>query len=199
MDGIHRWEWRTFAKSPAYSELLWVPRTGDSVVTRERYILSAASPNSVKIHDECLDIKMLVQVDGSGLEQWRPVMNASFPVKEAALDSAWLAWGLPAPIVTRRQCTLDEFLSEVVDDEPALCVADIEKKRTRLSIQGCPGEHVAIQVAGESWESIAFEHMDPFQVWRAVTAIGLENAKNTSYPAGLKRIVGVRAERHAIR
>jgi exopolyphosphatase/guanosine-5'-triphosphate,3'-diphosphate pyrophosphatase len=160
---------------------------------RERYILSIDSPHIVKIRDDCLDIRMLLSVDQTGLEQWRPLVKASFPIEETALEAAWLAWSVPAPIVSRRQCNLSEFLFEIVDHEPELCVAEIERKRTPVTIQGCGGEHIAIQVVGESWESIAFKHTNPFQVWRAVTALGLQTVENTSYPAALKQIVGIRA------
>jgi exopolyphosphatase/guanosine-5'-triphosphate,3'-diphosphate pyrophosphatase len=187
----YRWEWRTFARSPAYAGLLPPHQTDKSVAVREHYILSVASPNIVKIRDGCLDIKTLVGVDVAGLQQWRPLLTEPFPINEATLDAAWVAWGIPAPVMAHWHCTLDEFLSEIVANEKSLCRVETEKKRSRFAVQGCPGEYVIVTVGAETWESIAFENLDPFRVWRAVETLGLENVENTSYSAGLKKIVGL--------
>jgi exopolyphosphatase/guanosine-5'-triphosphate,3'-diphosphate pyrophosphatase len=188
----NRWEWRTFARSPAYSGILDDQQFVESPPTREHYVLSVVSPNNVKIRSECLDIKTLVARDATGLEQWRPVLKAPFPIDEAALRAAWSAWCLPLPVVARRECTFDEFLTEIVAPEPALCAVQVEKQRRKLVVEDCTGEHATIRVGGDVWESIAFEHIDPLRVWRAVRHTGLENAENTSYPAALKKIVGLR-------
>ncbi len=199
VDGTYRWEWRTFARSPAGFGLLAAPQTSELAATREHYVLSLASPDNVKIREECLDIKTLVSVDATGLEQWRPALKAQFPIDDAALDAAWSAWRIPAPLLGRRRCTLTEFLFEVVESEAALRAVQVEKRRTRLLEQGCPGEHVVLTVGGEEWESIAFEHVDPLLVWRAVRARGLESIRNTNYPAALKGIVGFRAAEQPIK
>jgi hypothetical protein len=155
----------------------------------EYYVLSIASVHNVKIRDNCLDIKTLVRTDNLGLEQWEPTFKAQFPIDEQALDAAWAAWGIPHPIVEKTRCTLDQFLTEVVPTELGLRTVEIQKRRTPMVVLGCPGERAVVTVGDEVWESIAFEHADQYRVWRAVRALGLENAENTNYPAALKRIV----------
>ncbi len=198
MDEAYRWEWRTFAQSPAsFGALPQSPGGGDAV-THERYVLSIASPDNVKIRDDCLDIKTRVAVDATGLEQWRPTLKARFPIDDVAIDAAWSAWRLPPPLLARRHCTLEEFLADIVEPEPALCLVQVEKRRRRLVVEACPGEHVTLTVGSQVLEGVAFEHVDPAQVWRAVRALGLENVENTNYPAALKRIVGfTAAEQHS--
>jgi hypothetical protein len=189
MTGIGRWEWRTFARSLASIG----PKPDPDVVllpSREHYVLSIASVHNVKIRDDCLDIKTLVRTDELGLEQWEPTLKAQFPIDQNALDAAWKAWGLPRPIVGKTHCALDEFLAEVVPGETGLRAIEIEKRRMPMVIHGCPGERVMVRVGAEMWESISFEHADQYRVWRAVRALGLENAENMNYPAALKRIVG---------
>ncbi len=193
MNEANRWEWRTFARSPAYSGILPAQRAEEIAFTRENYLLSLASPHNVKIRNESLDIKTLIAEDAAGLQQWRPVITARFPIDEPVLDAAWNAWGLPVPVLAKPRCTLDEFLTEIVEPEPALCAVPLEKRRRRLQVEECPGEFVIIQVSGEEWESIAFESLDPQLVWRAVRSLGLENVENASYPAALKKITGFRA------
>jgi hypothetical protein len=195
----YRWEWRTFARSPAYSALL--PRaTGEQPrVSRELYILSLASPHNVKIRDDQLDIKLLVSVDVSGLEQWRPLLKSVFPLDESAIDALWRAWGIPEPVVQRRTCTRAELVDEIVAPEAALRAVGIEKRRTRMKVEDCAGEYAALTIGGEEWETVAFEDVDPFRVWKAVRAVGLENAENTSYPAALKKILGLSAVEQSIK
>lgn len=194
----YRWEWRTFARSPAYSAMR--PRNigEQATVSRELYVVSLASPHNVKIRDDRLDIKLLVSVDVSGLEQWRPLLKSEFPLGENAIDAVWRAWGLPEPVVHCRHCTRAEFINAIVMAEPALRQVEIEKRRTRMTVEECAGEYAALTIGGEEWETIAFEDVDPFRVWKAVRAVGLENAENTSYPAALKKILGSGAVEQSI-
>ena len=41
------------------------------------------SEASVKVRDGLMDVKRLEHVDDDGLEQWRPVMKAAFPLAQA--------------------------------------------------------------------------------------------------------------------
>lgn len=194
----YRWEWRTFARSPAYSALLPRPTGEQARVSRELYVVSLASPHNVKIRDDRLDIKLLVSVDVSGLEQWRPLLKSDFPLDATAIDALWRAWGIPEPVVQRRSCTRPELVDEVVASEPALRAVEIEKRRSRMTVEECAGEYAALTIGGEEWETIAFEDVDPFRVWKAVRSVGLENAENTSYPAALKKILGFGAVEQSI-
>lgn len=191
-----RWEWRTFARS--LENIGPRPDAGQFVplAAREFYVLSIASNHNVKIRDNCLDIKTLVRTDNLGLQQWKPTFKAQFPIDEHALDAAWAAWGFPHPIVEKTRCTLEQFLDDVVPTEAGLRIVEIEKRRTPMVVLGCPGERVWVTVGDEVWESISFEHDEQYRVWRAVRALGLENAENTSYPAALKRIVGFGVVEH---
>ncbi len=190
MDGTGRWEWRTFARNLAHIGPRPPADRAGIPITREQYIVSVVSVHNVKIRDDCLDIKTLVNVDALGLQQWLPTLKVPFPIDAAALDATWIAWGLPHPVVERTRCTIDEFFNEIIATEKCLRAVSVKKQRMPMLVQGCPGEHVELKIDGEGWESISFEHADPYRVWRAVRALGLENAENTSYPLALKRIVG---------
>jgi hypothetical protein len=71
------WEWRTFARCPAYSGILAALETGDVAATREHYLLSLVSPHNVKIQNDCRDMKTLVAEDATSLQQWRPVWRCT--------------------------------------------------------------------------------------------------------------------------
>jgi hypothetical protein len=190
MSDSYRWEWRVFAREPAYSAMFAHLEMQNPDETNEVYLLSLASPHNVKIRDGCLEIKMLLQTSPAGLQRWRPAASMRFPVDEQTLNAAWRAWGIPAPVVTRIQCTREELLGEIVAQEPALRAIPVTKRRARIQLQGCAGEYVSLSILGERWESIAFESTDPISILKAVRSIGLENAINTSYPTALKHIAG---------
>jgi hypothetical protein len=159
--------------------------------SRESYVLSLASPHNVKIRNGRLEIKHLVATDATGLELWHPVLSSDFPLDRIAIQSVWAAWRLPLPLVTASRYTHAAFLQEIRNTGAALSRVDVEKRRTRLTIATCEGEHVSLAILGHEWESIAFENVDPLTVWNAVEEIGLRNAEITNYPAALKRLAGL--------
>ena len=69
---ISRWEWRVFSsESGAAERALTALTPGPAEESDELYLLSAAGAN-VKIRDGLMDIKLLREVDGDGLERWEP-------------------------------------------------------------------------------------------------------------------------------
>src|SRR4051794_24373622 len=78
---IPRWEWRTFGEDlgPAAERLgsLTPERVEES---EDAYLLSSSGDASVKVRAEQVDVKNLVRVRADGLEQWRPVLKAPFPL-----------------------------------------------------------------------------------------------------------------------
>jgi exopolyphosphatase / guanosine-5'-triphosphate,3'-diphosphate pyrophosphatase len=79
MTVVARWEWRAFGVDAA--EGAFGSLTPDRVEeSDEIYLLSRASDASVKVRGRRLDVKQLEKVRDDGLEQWRPVMKAAFPV-----------------------------------------------------------------------------------------------------------------------
>ena len=80
---IPRWEWRVFAErfGGAERRLAWLA-TAPAEVSDELYVLGLRSEASVKIRDGLMDVKRLEHVDDNGLERWRPVMKAAFPLAQ---------------------------------------------------------------------------------------------------------------------
>ena len=74
-----RWEWRTFGAGLSNIEAKVgltariAPRQSDEI-----YLLNLATPHSAKIRGGVLEVKRLLQVDSSGLEQWSPAFKARF-------------------------------------------------------------------------------------------------------------------------
>jgi len=190
-----RWEWRIFAPAPsatiaaafASSEAL----PASPAASEEVYILSAAASANVKIRADHLDVKVLEDASPDGLERWRPVLKRPFPIDHGVWELIWRVWGVPQPISSRREYTVQQLLNEVAGAAPALRAVAVTKRRTRLTAHGCPGERASLAVEGQSIETFALEHEDPALVASAVHALGLETIASTNYPAALKRLVGM--------
>ena len=186
-----RWEWRTFARS------LPIDRTGREQVVAppeaphtEIYLLSARAPHNVKVRNARLEIKTLERSTHDGIELWRPALTAPFPLSVEDLQAMYAAWELPnqepaAPVVD-----VATLLRTVVDVRAELRAVVVSKQRSRLVLDGCPGERATLLIDGAHWETLAFEHVDAEIVRGAVQTAGLASLPATSYPAALKAAVG---------
>ena len=100
---VPRWEWRV-AGEPAEAAARRLadlasesPRESD-----ELYVLSANAEDSVKVRDGLLDVKHLERVSDEGLQQWRPVLKAAFPL--SAADVGTVLGALRVSGVTPEPC-----------------------------------------------------------------------------------------------
>ncbi|HEX7023224.1 MAG TPA: hypothetical protein VF187_00275, partial [Gemmatimonadales bacterium] len=96
----------------------------------------------------------------------------------------------PPPATPAGELTQDAFLRFVVAPQPLLRRVEVEKLRTRVAADDCPGEWVSLRVEGDPWESLAFEHEDPALLLDTLRRLELDVKRNTNYPSGLKRILG---------
>ena len=112
---VPRWEWRTFGDSfgeaDARLAALQPTKVGDS---DELYILASRVEGSIKIRDGKLDVKRLERRSEDGLQQWRPVANAEFPITATDLAALLAALDVSVPSLDREAYTLDQLIDEVV-------------------------------------------------------------------------------------
>lgn len=188
-----RWEWRTFSPSPLLAKVERFVHGAAGVVGDETYVLSRRSVHNVKIRLGRLEVKRLQATAYDGLELWRPTMAEPFPVDANALEMACDALGISPPEPAAIPWSAAVFLAQFVVRVPVLRAVSLTKRRTPLLLGECPGEHVALTIAGQRWESIAFEDALPERVVGAVTTLSFAVRDNTSYPAALKRIAGMPA------
>src|SRR5687767_3836232 len=90
---VPRWELPTFGAAGAPLAALAPERVEDS---DEVYVVSQHADASVKVRAGLVDVKQLEAVDERGLEQWRPVMKATFPLTAADAALALQRLGVPA-------------------------------------------------------------------------------------------------------
>jgi exopolyphosphatase / guanosine-5'-triphosphate,3'-diphosphate pyrophosphatase len=189
---IPRWEWRAFGETfngtadpfMAYQAV----GAGDS---EEIYILSAASIQNVKVRSDLIDIKVLQHTNADGLEQWMPVMKHGFPLPGGEIQHIFEQLRTDAPQLVRAEYTLQQLLDELITPLPTMRAVKLQKVRRRYTIEGCMAEATEITADGKKTRTIAMELEDGAQVIATVRKLGLDHYENTSYPKGLKRLIGM--------
>src|SRR5262245_36241603 len=105
---VPRWEWRTFGDSFGDAEARFAALTCQSVgESDELYLLSQGSDASVKVRGGKLDVKRREAVNDDGLEQWRPVLKAEFPLSAADVRALVDALAVPGFALAGHEYTLD--------------------------------------------------------------------------------------------
>ena len=193
-----RWEWRTFGPGARVAEDGWRHLAPvDTQESDEVYLLSGAG-ETVKVRAELMDIKQLRATDGFGLQQWTPVLKASFPIDRANVERVFDALHVPLPELDRDAWTLDEFLSAFTGPSRGIRAVPVHKRRVRYAPNGCSAEITDVMADQRNARTFAVEGEDAAAVADEVRTLGLADYLNTAYPAGLARILAGTAERYAV-
>jgi exopolyphosphatase/guanosine-5'-triphosphate,3'-diphosphate pyrophosphatase len=193
-----RWEWRTFGPGARVAEHGW--RHLAPVGTQESdelYLLSGAG-ETVKVRAELMDIKQLLATDEFGLQQWTPVLKASFPLERSNVERVYEALHVPIPELDRDAWTLDEFLAELTGPSRGIRAVSVHKRRVRYAPNGCSAEITDVVVEQRSARTFAVEAEDADAVVGVVRSLRLANYVNTAYPVGLAHIIDGIPERYAV-
>jgi exopolyphosphatase/guanosine-5'-triphosphate,3'-diphosphate pyrophosphatase len=190
---VPRWEWRTFGESFGEAEdRLRAASPAQLQECDELYLLSRESDASVKVRDELMDVKHLERVDENGLEQWKPVMKAPFPLAAADVEQVLTELGITVPPLARSEYTLEDLLGE------DLLTVEVHKRRERHTIDGCMAELTEIRTEHGSTRTLAVESEDAARVLAVVGDLGLASRRNVNVARGLKTLVGFGAHRYAV-
>jgi exopolyphosphatase / guanosine-5'-triphosphate,3'-diphosphate pyrophosphatase len=184
-----RWEWRTFGDSFGDAEEVFAGDPERVQESDELYLLSVHDADTVKVRDALMDVKHLERVSDEGLEQWRPVTKAGFPLAAADVVSVLASLRVEETPLARGEYTLDQLLDEVVRPCVELLPVSVHKLRRRYTIGGCMAELSDVSTAERATRTIAIEAEDPERVIAAVRELGLASRANTSFPRGLKALL----------
>ena len=189
---IPRWEWRTFGDDFGEAEQHFAALAREKVQTStEVYLLVRGSYANVKYRDNVLDIKQLEHVNEDGLEQWRPLLKAPFPLAADATARLRTALGLPAESLKNAEVSFDELRASLESTTTGIRAVLVSKTRVRYQVHDCVAEVTDVVADGKTERTIAIEDADPARVIAAVRAMGLDRYPNINYPRGLKRLVGM--------
>jgi exopolyphosphatase/guanosine-5'-triphosphate,3'-diphosphate pyrophosphatase len=187
---IPRWEWRTFDSEDKVAIRQFSSLTAETLQdSNEVYLLSPVNDANVKIRDALMDIKTLEQVGTTGLEQWRPVLKATFPLDGDAVGQVYAALGLPAPPSVREATTLEDLEADLQADR--VRAVNVHKLRLRYAIDGTMAEMTEVVAGDRRTRTVAVESEDPARVEAVLRRFGLVGIPNQSYPRGLKALIGM--------
>ena len=191
---IPRYEFRAFAQNFGLAEekMRKLSKLEKFRESSEIYILSSSnSRNNVKIRYQTLDIKVLVQEE-KGLQQWKPSIQADFPVKmEILRDEVLPALGATVPQFHRSEYTQDQLLEDIMRRHPDLVFARVIKRRFGYMINDCISEIAELLVNGAAIKTMAVESTDTDAILKTKEMLGLQEYENVNYVMALKRFVGL--------
>jgi exopolyphosphatase / guanosine-5'-triphosphate,3'-diphosphate pyrophosphatase len=196
---VPRWEWRAFAPDfGGVAERLAARASAKVQESDELYLISGRGDDNVKIRDDALERKRLLQVGDDGLEQWLPDLEARFPVSADDVRTLLQGFDVTVPRLARGAYTLSQLLDEVVRLSEAVRAIPVHKRRERFSLDGWLAEHTDVGSGGASTRTIAVESEDPARVIAAVRELGLESFSNVSFPRALEALAGLAPGRFAV-
>ena len=193
-----RWEWRMFGAPPASTDaaLAALESTG-SKDSDELYLLGPVD-RVVKVRDELMDVKTLVETDAHGLQRWTPVLKATFPMQDEEVEQVCEALGVASLPPRAEGYAQADFVAELARIAPAVVAAPVHKHRVRYVIEGCTAEDSLATIDGRPVRTIAIESEDSAAVLAAVRAVGLGGYRNTSYARGLAALLRAEPARFAV-
>ncbi len=187
-----RYEFRIWAEALAGLRDKLEQRCGPSraETSDETYLISAVTDRcNAKIRNELMDIKLLVGTH-RGLEQWKPVLRADFPLDQSVITAqVFPRLELVAPPLSRPQYALDEFLTEVMGTHPQIAIVKVCKQRVQFSVDGCQAEFASTTIDSLTRETVAVESTESEAVLELIRALGIGGAPNTSYIREIKQLL----------
>ncbi len=186
-----RYEFRIWAESlaplRAKLEALGQAREAKSA---ETYLISQVTERcNAKIRDKLMDIKVLVAED-RGLEQWKPILKAGFPISQAdVVEQVFPSLQIAAPTLILPSYTYDLFIHSVIQSESMIAIVEVTKTRYQFKIGECAAEYSLITINGEARDTVAVESTDPDAVLELVAKLGIHQP-NVSYIREIRRILG---------
>jgi exopolyphosphatase/guanosine-5'-triphosphate,3'-diphosphate pyrophosphatase len=192
MSIVPRWEWRTFeAVSPSVADHLLAQEPLQVQTKDEVYVLSPTSEASAKIRDDRLEVKCLEERDASGLELWRPVLSAVFPLQAAIVGEALQLLHVPVSSSLADAADLAAFLDACLAQGPRLRAVRVHKSRILYRLGACRAEITDVSADGRSLRTLAVESESPQAVVAELNLMGLVGRPNQNYPATLKALIGM--------
>jgi hypothetical protein len=156
------------------------------------YLITYNSHNhNVKVRDGRLDIKYLIH-QKNGLEQWRPIYQASFPLTASELCwELFTSLNIVAPTLVYDSYDQKAFWDELMKLQSSICLVEVVKHRYCFNYRSCWAEISNLWINRIPMQTVAIENEDDLTVHRLKTMLDLEEYENVSYPLALQRIMGL--------
>jgi hypothetical protein len=187
-----RYEFRVWADSLEHTrkrlERMAAPR--EAQTSHESYVVSATTDKcNAKIRAGLMDIKLLI-AEERGLQQWKPVLKAEFPLSRSIISAQIFPnLAVQTPPLAREQYSLDQFFDELIRKEAKLAIVEVSKTRFQFDLDNGQAEFTTAAINRVARQTVAVESVDPAAVLRTISELALQGAPNISYIREIKRII----------
>ncbi len=187
---IARWEWRTFTDNLGSAETLIRQHPCTRLIkSDEIYLIHDSSGQNLKIRDDLLNIKLLLEVNASKLERWIPSLKAEFPLSRDDLQTFYRATDSPIPPDLKDSYSKQAFMAELIEPALDLQAVPVAKERHGFIIREAMVEIAKLQIDGQHCLTAAVEHADPALVTAVVQELGLQKFENINYVKGIRKCI----------
>jgi hypothetical protein len=158
----------------------------------EIYLISTVTDRcNVKIRSGLMDIKVLNRTE-RGLELWKPVLKAEFPLEAATIcGRIYPTLELAPPAISSGPFTATSLL-DLISRDSRIAIVPVSKNRSQYQIESCTAEFASVKIISESVETVAVESSDPDLLLALLVRLGISNSPNQSYIREIKRVIGAR-------
>lgn len=154
----------------------------------EVYIISNTLDDiNIKIKNNLLDIKKLLNVDGN-LEQWNTIAKYEFPVSlELLTKEIFPSLNADIPIININEFDINKFLN-IAKRHKDLLTVPVHKKRYAYIVNFTICEYAEVIIGNEYLYTVAVESTDKSEVRKTVTQLNLDLYENINYVQAIKRV-----------
>ena len=187
-----RYEFRVWAETlgDLRNQLQRLSAPGHTEASKETYLISTATDRcNTKIRGGLVDIKILVATH-RGLEHWKPVLKAGFPLESSVIAAhIFPSLELAVPRLSKVRYLMDEFLDQVVHTQPRIAIVPVSKTRLQFTLNGCQAEFASVTINDVARETVAVESPAPDAVLQMIRQLEIDGAPNTSYVRQIKQLL----------
>jgi hypothetical protein len=191
---IPRFEFRAFAYDfgLARDRLHHLATLEDIEEQADVYLITPNNhSHNVKVRDGRLDIKYLTYKK-NGLEQWRPIYQAMFPLTASQLCwELFTSLNIVAPNLAYDSYDQRAFWDDLMKPQASICLVRVIKHRFRFNYRSCLAEISNLWVNGTPVQTLAIENEDDETVQELRTELDLQGYENVNYPQALQRMMGL--------
>ena len=192
-----RFEFRTFGRDFSESSKLMaelsipVPDKVRHRQSDEIYIVSRTNDiNNTKIREGKMDIKTYIKTV-QGLEQWKLLMKAEFPISSTILQNdVFPAFQVEMTELAKDEYSISEFL-EMIKTNPDLKAVSVHKERFGYMVNDTICEVVNVLINGAKVVSINSESTEIEDIIKTMNDVKLNNFENINYLQVIKRVIGM--------
>ena len=186
------WEWRAFDQADRWPASLCegVP-TRVSALRVETYVLTRASPHTVRLWRDRVEVDRLVEQSPVGVDCWESVLDETYPIGAAALRCLGDALQVVPCSGGGTLSGPELLLAFLTRSCPGVRIAPIRAWAAQCTIDECEVERATVLIGVTLHDTLRLRHPRCDALLATLQRFGLDPGQNVSMVSMLKRHVGL--------